>query len=245
VSGLANGTAHTFTVRAANSYGTGPPSAPSAPSAPVTPQAPAAPGLPQSTVPGPPRAPRARAGLRQARVSWDAPASGGGAPITRYEVRALRGNRSCTWTGGPLSCRITGLANTRAFRFVVRAHNAVGIGPDSVRSAPVRPFARLRTGPPRRAGTTVIVPLVLPGSGRSSVVGRARLGANRQAIACRGRLNLPRSRPGRRRTVRCTLTPAARRALARGPLGVRLTATHLTRAGALFQGTRALRVPRG
>jgi Thermolysin metallopeptidase, alpha-helical domain/Fibronectin type III domain/Thermolysin metallopeptidase, catalytic domain len=86
VTGLVNGTAYTFTVTATNAAGTSPSSSPSAA---VTPRA----------VPGAPTAVTATAGNAQAVVSWTAPASDGGSPITGYTVTAAPSGRTASTTG--------------------------------------------------------------------------------------------------------------------------------------------------
>ena len=75
VTGLTPGTSYTFTVTASNSAGTGPASAPSNA---VTPTGASTPGAPQSVSASP--------ATSQALVSWSAPASNGGSPITRYTI---------------------------------------------------------------------------------------------------------------------------------------------------------------
>jgi Ca2+-binding RTX toxin-like protein len=126
VTGLTNGTAYTFQVRAVNDVGTGPLSAPSAP---ITPRgAPGAPGTPTVT-----------RGNQQLTVSWAAPASDGGSPITAYEVE-VRANGVIqspllTFPATPRTQTITGLINGAQYRFRVRAINAVGTGPFSALSA--------------------------------------------------------------------------------------------------------------
>lgn len=129
VSGLANGTGYTFTVTAANVSGTGTASAPSAPATP-------------STVPGAPTGVTGTAGEDgRSVVSWTAPAQTGGAAITAYTVTATPGGRQCTWTGGPLACTVTGLANGTAHTFAVTATNASGTGAASAASGAVTPVA--------------------------------------------------------------------------------------------------------
>src|SRR5947209_10273764 len=81
LTGLTNGTSYTFAVTATNGVGT---SAASAPSNSVTPVAPA-------TVPSAPTAVTATAGDAQATVTWTAPTSDGGSPVTSYTVTALPG----------------------------------------------------------------------------------------------------------------------------------------------------------
>jgi invasion protein IalB len=124
VTGLANGTAYTFTVTATNAAGT---SAPSAPSASVTP----------FTVPDAPTGVTATAGNGQATVSWAAPASNG-SPITGYTVTASNG-ATCTATPPATSCVVTGLTNGTAYTFTVVAANAAGASAPSAPSASVTP----------------------------------------------------------------------------------------------------------
>ena len=99
VSGLAKGTAYTFTVVAHNQAGDGPASDPSA-------------GLLiPTTVPGAPTGVSGvQSGATSVAVSWTAPADTGGATITSYTVTASPGGATCTWTTGALSCTVTGLA---------------------------------------------------------------------------------------------------------------------------------------
>ena len=95
-------------------------------------------GAPAATVPGAPGTPTGVAGDRRVTVSWAAPASDGGSPITGYTVTASPGGGTCSTTGG-LSCTVTGLVNGTAYTFTVRATNRVGTGPASAPSAPVTP----------------------------------------------------------------------------------------------------------
>jgi hypothetical protein len=95
-------------------------------------------------VPDPPGAPRtvtASPGDGSARVSWAAPSSDGGSPITAYHVTASPGGQTCTWTAGPLTCTIEALTNGTTYTVTVRAENAYGIGPASEPSNAVTPHA--------------------------------------------------------------------------------------------------------
>jgi len=126
VTGLANGTAYTFTVTAVNAQGTG---LASAPSTTVTP----------STVPDAPTGVVATAGNGAATVSWTAP-SDEGSPVTGYTVTASNSNppKTCT-TSGATTCSISGLANGAAYSFTVRATNANGTGAASSPSSTISP----------------------------------------------------------------------------------------------------------
>ncbi len=101
ITGLTPGTAYTFTVAATNSVGTG---ADSSPSNSVTPT--------QLNAPGAPTGVNATAGLGQATVNWNAPASDGGAPIASYRITPYIGATAQTpvTVSAPASSKvITGL----------------------------------------------------------------------------------------------------------------------------------------
>ena len=66
-------------------------------------------------------------------VSWSAPSTDGGSPITGYSATASHGGESCSTTGA-LTCTVTGLINSRHYEIRVRAGNIVGFG----RAAKVR-----------------------------------------------------------------------------------------------------------
>jgi Fibronectin type III domain/Pentapeptide repeats (8 copies) len=59
-------------------------------------------------------------------VSWSAPVSDGGSPITGYTVTA-EDSHGCTTTGA-LSCTVTGLRNGKSYFVKVRASNVVRLG---------------------------------------------------------------------------------------------------------------------
>jgi hypothetical protein len=59
-------------------------------------------------------------------VSWAAPLTDGGSPITGYSA-AIGKSGSCT-TSGALTCTINGLRNGRTYFVKVRALNAIGLG---------------------------------------------------------------------------------------------------------------------
>ena len=136
LTGLANGTAYTVVVRAANANGTGPASAPS-------------PAATPATLPGAPTAVTAVPGDRRLTASWTAPASTGGAPVTGYTATAVPGGATCATTGAT-RCTLTGLENGTAYEVVVTATNAVGTGAVSAPSAPAVPAVPVTAGPPAR-----------------------------------------------------------------------------------------------
>ena len=138
VTGLANGTAYTFTVSATNAVGPGPTSAASAP---ITPSVP-----PPPTVPATPDRVSATAGNASAQLSWAPPADGGSA-ITSYTITPYLGTVAqppVTVTGNPpgTSVNVGGLSNGSSYTFTVAAANAVGAGAASAPSNPVTPTAQ-------------------------------------------------------------------------------------------------------
>lgn len=94
----------------------------------------------------PPDAPtvtRAVAGDGRVRLSWTAPAFGGGSPITGYVIE-YRAAAATAWKrisvpGAVPTTDVTGLANGTGYRFRVSAVNAAGRGPVSAASPPVTP----------------------------------------------------------------------------------------------------------
>jgi hypothetical protein len=131
VTGLVNGVTYQFEVQASNTQGSSPFSAPSNS---VTPQAP--------TVPGAPTNVSATPGDTSASVSWTAPASNGGSPITSYTVTAFAGGAPTgitVTTGSGTTGVVFGLTDGVPYTFSVHATNAIGNGPESAQSAAVTP----------------------------------------------------------------------------------------------------------
>jgi hypothetical protein len=139
VTGLTDGTTYTFTVIAKNAVGL---SNASAPSNQVTPTAP--------TVPDPPTSVTATAGDTTASVSWTAPVSNGGSPITSYTVTPDPADGTVTPTGAT-SASVTGLTDGTPYTFIVVANNAEGPSNASAPSNQVTPTAP--TGPPGMSNT--------------------------------------------------------------------------------------------
>ena len=63
-------------------------------------------------------------------VSWRAPVSAGGEPITGYRVTAFPDAATCTTTA--TKCRIEGLAPGETYSFGVVARNPIGFGRPSL-----------------------------------------------------------------------------------------------------------------
>ena len=103
------------------------------------------------TLPGEPTALTAVAGNARVTLSWTAPASNGGLPITGYkaypvEAYAVSDTTISCITTGALTCAITDLVNGTAYTFAVVAMNSAGPGPASTTSSAVTPATL--PGPP-------------------------------------------------------------------------------------------------
>lgn len=209
VGGLTNGTSYTFTVAATNSAGTGPQSSPSAA---VTPRAPVAPSAP--------RAVTATTGYQSATVAWTAPASSGGAPISRYTVTANPGAITVTATGDARQAVLTGLADGTAYTISVTAANSAGTSPAATAASAVTPAltvpaqpssvqvaaagggaTTVRWAPPASGGGSPLSGLTRGSPARMAASSAACSGVRRSALACR--LLRPRGMPG------CHRLPAA------------------------------------
>ncbi len=111
--------------------------------------------------PGAPSAVAGQAADSAVTVSWVAPGSDGGAPISGYTVVASPGGASCATSG--LSCTVAGLTNGQAYTFTVVATNVAGDGPTSDPSARVTPDPYQQTATvkvPKKVkykGTTVLL----------------------------------------------------------------------------------------
>lgn len=124
VIGLTNGDNYVFYVNALNLVGAG---VLSSASNVATPR----------TVPGAPTSVTAMAGKNRVSVSWRAPSSSGGSPVTGYTVTAHPGGATCHAT--TTSCVFTSLSGGVSYTFGVSATNVVGTGPSSTLSRPATP----------------------------------------------------------------------------------------------------------
>jgi titin len=152
VNGLTNGTAYTFTVHAVNNAGDGAESAMSDAATPVA-------------VPGAPTAVAATAGSSKATVTWTAPSSDGGTPITGFVVTPIKAGVAqapVTFNSAATTQDVTGLTVGASYTFTVAAVNAVGTGPSSDPSNAVVPVAYTPPSAPTM-GTA------LPGNGQATL----------------------------------------------------------------------------
>ena len=99
--------------------------------------------LPASaTVPDAPTGVTATARNRAADVSWTAPASDGGSPLTSYVVTASPGGTQVSVGASSTSVRVPGLRNGTAYTFTVVATNVAGTSAASAPSTAVTPAGR-------------------------------------------------------------------------------------------------------
>jgi len=133
VTGLANGTSYVFRVAAVNGVGTGSYTAQSSEVVPAT-----TPDVPSSL--------SGTAGSGQVLLSWIAPGSDGGAPITDYAIQ-YSSNGGTNWSAfshaasNAVSATVTGLANGTSYVFRVSAVNGVGNGSYTAQSSAIVPLA--------------------------------------------------------------------------------------------------------
>ncbi len=91
-----------------------------------------------SVAPSAPSGVSATAGNGSAAVSWNAPSTDGGSPVTGYTVTASPGGATAT-TAGARTATVNGLTNGTPYTFTVKATNVVGTGSASAASAAVTP----------------------------------------------------------------------------------------------------------
>ena len=136
IRGLNNGLTYVFKVAAVNAMGEGESSVESQLVTPL-----AGMSIPNPTVPGQPRSVVPTAGNAHAYVSWLAPASFGGRPLSYFKVMAEPGGVTVKVDAPVSGALIPGLTNGTAYLFTVCAANELGEGPCVRTSTPVKPRA--------------------------------------------------------------------------------------------------------
>jgi hypothetical protein len=111
-------------------------------------------GADGATVPVAPTSAVAAPSNAAAVVSWAAPASDGGSPITGYVVTTYQGGgskalKSQVFNSTALQQRIAGLHNAKTYSFKIAAQNAVGTGPQSRKAGPIVVGAPRKPGQPK------------------------------------------------------------------------------------------------
>jgi large repetitive protein len=144
VTGLTNGTSYVFRVATVNDAGAG---SFTANTAAVIPR----------TTPGTPTSLATTYGDAQVELSWNAPASNGGAAISDYTIQ-YSSNSGFSWTSfshtasSSTGITVTGLTNGTSYVFRVAAVNNVGAGSYTAATAAVTP-RRVSDAPTNVAGT--------------------------------------------------------------------------------------------
>lgn len=152
--GLTNGTPYFARVAAKNTVGTGATAVSSASATPFT-----------TTVPGPPTNVTGVPGDGQIAISWTAPLSDGGSPITDYLIEVSTNGTS--WTVVPhtastaTTITATGLVNGTPYSLRVAAINAVGTGSYGT-GGPSTPVSGSTPGGPGGNPGTPVPPVVPP-----------------------------------------------------------------------------------
>lgn len=131
------------------------------------------------TVPGKPSITGLTPGNGQVEVTYSAPASNGGRPITNYYIQYSSNNGS-TWSspidsGSDLSHPVTGLSNGTNYVFRVYATNIAGNGPVSDTSSSSKPRtvpAKISPAPTSSAGDrSFTISWTAPNDGGSDITG--------------------------------------------------------------------------
>lgn len=145
ISNLTDATTYTFTVTATNALGT---SSSSSTATATTSSKPDAPTSISATANG----------TKQSVISWNAPASDGGATISSYTVSET-GGATCTTQN--TTCTITGLADGTTYTFTVTATNAVGTSdPSTSTSARTADAVVTPTPSPNPTPSPVVAPVI-------------------------------------------------------------------------------------
>lgn len=162
----------------------------------------------------------AAAGAESAALRW-APNLGAGCGVpTKYEVEASSGEK-CTVDAPKTTCDIKGLPPGTPVKFRVRAINGAGTSAWSSYTEEITPKGEIEiVGTPSVTNPALIVRVETARAGRIVVTGRSRV-SKKWVTRCMGRASAPSAITLR---VTCAFTPAARKALCKRSLTIRLTA---------------------
>lgn len=198
---------------------------------------------PCASVPGAPTGLRVVGGDGSITVSWTAPASDGGSPVTGYAATAAMqratGKASaatCAAAASATRCTITGLRNGRAYRVSVVASNIVGGGAAAVSRA-VTPRRALVVLSTRRDGLAIVTTVRVAGAGRVSQFGEP---TRSNGIACRA----ARVRKAGTVTLRCPLNRITVRTLRDRALAIRVVTRFVPTGGDPLTASRVVRFAR-
>ena len=181
VTGLTNGLAYIFTVRAYNDRGD------YSESRDVCVVAPALPVV--ITTPGAPTAVSGVSGNGQVTVSFTPPTNNGGAAIMGYEVFVATpsGGIGRLETGLASPFTVTGLTNGTAYTFSVRATNRSGTGSWSSASSAVTPVLPVVIAPPpSRFASLSVLGYTGVGGNDNLIMGVAFVGPDKNPVIVRG-----------------------------------------------------------
>src|SRR5205823_1877680 len=134
---------------------------------------------PPPTVPGPPQNPAATGGNTTVDVTWTAPSSDGGSPITNYEIyrgTAPGGEAKVAEVGNTLTFHDTGLTNGQTYYCKVAGVNSAGTGAESNERSATPQAADFTIGASpatrsvARGGTTTYAITISPSGGFNGLV---------------------------------------------------------------------------
>lgn len=128
-----------------------------------------------TTVPSAPGGAHASPVIGGALLTWQPPASDGGAPVLRYRITVSPGGQTIDTPDPRLATPVTGLQNGHAYTFSVTAINAIGAGPPSQVTNSVTPTMRILSA--LRLSPKALVPAASGPSTRAAARHRAKPGA--------------------------------------------------------------------